>query len=79
MFLFFVEYLHPNSFTDSNISNYLAGIRAFYIIHGLPTDMFRDQSIRLFVKSLESSRPLMTTPVFTNDMLKDIVLLYLKY
>ena len=51
--LAFLEFLHSNSLTVTNISNYLAGIRAFFILYALPTDMFKDQTIQMFVKSLQ--------------------------
>ena len=73
--LAFLEYLYSNALTPSNISNYLAGVRAFFIIHDLPTHIFRDQRIQMFVKSLQNNRPLTikTNPVFSMDMLRDIV------
>ena len=69
--LAFLEYLHSNHVTPSNISNYLAGVRAFFIIHDLPTHIFRDQKIQMFVKSLQINRPLAikSNPVFSVDML----------
>ena len=74
--LAFLEYLYANALTPSNISNYLAGIRAFFIIHDLPTDIFRDERIQMFVKSLKINRPLtlQSNPVFSMDMLRYIVL-----
>ena len=76
IFLAFLEYLHSYALTATNICNYLAGIRAFFILYGLPTDMFQDQRIQMFVKSLKINRPLMikSTPVFSTDMLLHIVL-----
>ena len=63
--LAFLEYLHSNALTVTNISNYLAGIRVFFI-----------QRIQMFVKSLKINRPLLlkTTPVFSIEMLQDIVI-----
>ena len=74
--LAFLEYLHSNALTAANISNYLAGIRAIFILHDLPTHMFKDQRIQMFVKSLQIDRPLTikSTPVFSIDMLRDIVI-----
>ena len=74
--LAFLEYLHSNQLTQSNISNYLAGLRAFFIIYGLPTQIFRDQRIQMFVKSLKINRPLAikSNPVFSVDMLTHILL-----
>ena len=73
--LAFMEYLHSNHATPSNISNYLAGVRAFFIIYDLPTHIFRDQKIQMFVKSLQINRPLAikSNPVFSVDMLTYIV------
>ena len=51
--LAFLEYLHSHALTVTNISNYLAGIRVFFILYALPTDMFKDQGIQMFVKSLK--------------------------
>ena len=74
--LSFLEYLHSNGFTVTNISNYLAGIRAHFILHSIPTDMFKDQRIQIFVKSLQINRPLLvkTNSVFSIDMLKHIIM-----
>ena len=74
--LAFLEYLHSNALTATNICNYLAGIRAFFILHGLPTDIFQDHRIQMFVKSLKINTPLMikSNPVFSTDMLTHIVL-----
>ena len=74
--LAFLQYLHSNALTATNICNHLAGIRAFFIFYGLPTDMFQDQRIQMFMKSLKINRPLMikSTPVFSTDMLLHIVL-----
>ena len=74
--LAFLEYLYANALTPSNISNYLAGIRAFFIIHDLPTHIFRDERVQMFVKSLKINRPLtlQSNPVFSMDMLRYIVL-----
>ena len=74
--LSFLEYLHSNGFTVTNISNYLAGIRAHFILHSIPTDMFKDQRIQMFVKSLQINRPLLvkTNSVFSIDMLKHIIM-----
>ena len=40
--------------------------RAFFILYALPTDMFKDQKMQMFVKSLQINRSLIlkTTPVF---------------
>ena len=74
--LAFFEYLHSNAFTVTNISNYLGGIRAFFILYALPTHMFKDWRIQMFGKSLKINRPLLvkTSPVFLTDMLRDTVI-----
>ena len=73
--LAFLEYLYSNHLTPSNISNYLAGVRAFFIIYDLPTQIFRDQRIQMFVKSLRLNRPLAikSNPVFSLVMLRHIL------
>ena len=53
--LAFMEYLHSNAQSKSNISNYMAAIRACHIIHGLPTQCFRDERLSLFLKSIQNS------------------------
>ena len=72
--LAFMEYLHANAQSKSNISNYMAAIRAFHI-YGLPTDCFRDKRLSLFLKSIQNSAPL--TPKIQSlifiDMLHAIV------
>ena len=56
--LAFMEYLHSNAQSKSNISNYMAAIRACHIIYGLPTQCFRDDRLSLFLKSIQNSAPL---------------------
>ena len=56
--LAFMEYLHANARSKSNISNYMAAVRAFHIIYGLSTDCFRDEHLSLFLKSIQNSAPL---------------------
>ena len=69
--LAFMEYLCQNKFTPSNISNYLAGVRAYYVIYNIPTTSFRDERIQMFIRSLKSNRPLMikNMSVLTYDMI----------
>ena len=73
--LAFVEYLHQNHHTPLNISNYLAGIRAYCVIYNIPTISFRDEKIQMFIRSLKINRPLMikSTPILTQDMLISIL------
>ena len=56
--LAFMEFLVRNRHSRSSITNYLAAIRAFHIIHGLDTQSFQDQRIQLFLKSLTITAPL---------------------
>ena len=69
--LAFMEYLYQNHHTPSNISNYLAGIRAYCVIYNIPTISFRDEKIQMFIRSLKINRPLVikNTPILTQDML----------
>ena len=43
--LAFMEFLHLNQFSSSNIANYLAGIKAMFIIHDLGYTIFSDNRI----------------------------------
>ena len=55
--LAFMEFLHLNQFSSSNIANYLAGIKAMLIIHNLDYTVFSDNRIQLYLKSLKINRP----------------------
>ena len=55
--LAYMQYLINASLSESNISNNLATIRAFHIIHGLPTHPFQDRQIPLLLKSIKINRP----------------------
>ena len=55
--LAFLEFPHKNHSSPANISNYLPGIRAMYIVNGLDTKAFRDDRLPLFVKSLKLNAP----------------------
>ena len=46
--LAFVEFLHQNGQLSDNIANYLAVIRAKFIMYGLETQFIRDDRIQLF-------------------------------
>ena len=50
--LVFMEYLCQNKLTPSNISNLLAGVRAYCVIYNIPTSSFKDEKIQMFIKSL---------------------------
>ena len=52
-----MEFLRKNGFSQANISNYMAGIRAMYILHGLNTSPFKDDRLSLFIKSLKINVP----------------------
>ena len=73
--LAFMDYLYQNHHTPSNISNYLAGIRAYCVIYNIPTMSFRDEKIQMFIRSIKINRPLVikNTPILTQDMLISIL------
>ena len=56
--LAFMEYLVLNQISPANISNYLAGIRAQFIVFNLDTTYFQHQQIQYFLRSLKINRPL---------------------
>ena len=56
--LAFMEYLCQNNFSPANIHNYLAGIRALFIIYNLDTSSFQHQQLQFFYKSMKINRPL---------------------
>ena len=66
--LAYMEYLHGNGMSPSNITNYVTGIRALHILYGLETHKFRDQRLPLFIKALQINRPLKPTIVLTLDV-----------
>ena len=70
-----MEYLHENQHSPSNIANYLAAIIANLILYCLPTVMFTDERIQLYIKSLKINRQLkpVQPTIITEDMLKEIV------
>ena len=51
-----MESLVDQNFTVSNIVNYMAGIRSYFIIYGLNTSPFRDERLHLFQRSLKYTR-----------------------
>ena len=55
--LAFMEFLYLNHFSPSNIANYLAGIKAMFIIYHLDHSVFSDNRIQLYLKSLKINRP----------------------
>ena len=64
----YMEYLHGNGMSPSNITNYVTGIRALYILYGLNTQQFRDPRIPLFIKALQINRLLKPTIVLLLDV-----------
>ena len=66
--LAYMEYLDGNGMSPSNITNYVTGIRALFILYGLDTQRFRDQRIPLFIKALQINRPLKPTIVLSLDV-----------
>ena len=75
--LMFMQFLSETGHTAPNIANYMAGIRAQFIIHNLDTTPFRHEQIHLFSKALKLDRPLQpkSTTIISTDLLKDILLL----
>ena len=53
-----MEYLFQNSHSHRNIANYLDGLRAHHILHGLNTFPFKDERLALYLKSLKLQAPL---------------------
>ena len=53
MLLSFMDFLHCNAVSSSQISNYLAALRSLYIVYGLNTSAFKDERLPLFIKSLQ--------------------------
>ena len=53
----FLLSFHQHGHFKFNIANYMAAVRTFHIIHGLPTEPFRDQRIKLYLKALKINAP----------------------
>ena len=51
--LMFLEYLHENSISPSNIENYLSVIKTVTAKHGLPVTHFSDQRVHMFIHALK--------------------------
>ena len=64
----FMEFLHCNAVTSSQISNYLAALRALYIVYGLNTSAFKDERLPLFIKSLKLQAPLKPRSILSLDV-----------
>ena len=73
--LTFMEYLHSQNCKVASICNYMAALRAYFILYHLPTALFKDHKIQYFIKALKLNRPLhvRTTPIFTEHILAQIV------
>ena len=55
--LAFMDFLHLNPFSPSNIANHVAGIKTIFIIYNLDHTVFSDNRIQLYLKSLKINRP----------------------
>ena len=59
--LCFMEFLVQNHFSHANIANYMAAIRASFIIYTIPTTPFTDDRLQLFLKSVKINSNFMPT------------------
>ena len=75
--IMFMQFLSENGLTAANIANYMAGVRAQFIIYDLDTNPFRHDQIQLFSNALKLDRPLQpkSTNVISTDLLEKILLL----
>ena len=73
--LAFMESLVKQNCSVSNIVNYMADIRSYFIIHGLNTTPFRDDRLHLFKRSLNYARKFTprTTIIVDTDFLLRII------
>ena len=51
--LCFMEFLVQNQFSQTNIANHMAALRASFIIYAIRTVVFTDHRLQLFLKSLK--------------------------
>ena len=74
--LMFLEYLHENSISASNIENCLSAIKTVTAKYGLTVAHFLDQRIQMFIKALKTNRPLhlSTTAYIDEHVLEQILL-----
>ena len=79
--LIFLEYLHGNSISASNIENYLSAIKTVTAKYGLPVSHFADQRIQMFIRALKFNSPLHLTAISHLDekVLEQILHQYDKY
>ena len=59
--LAFLECLHVNKVSVHMLCNYLAAIRATFIMYGLPTVALDDKKLHYFIKSVKINWPLCIT------------------
>ena len=69
--LSFMEFLFQNGHSKVNIANYMAAVRNLHIIHGLPTEPFRDEIIHLKITAPFVPN---TRPILDISMLKSLLL-----
>ena len=48
-----MEFLVQNQISHTNIANYMAALRASFIIYAIPTVAFTDHRLQLFLKSVK--------------------------
>ena len=77
LLLSFMEFLHQNGHSKSNIANYMAAVRTLHIVQGLSTHPFRDQRIPLYLKALKITAPFSpaTRPTLDIQTLKSLLLI----
>ena len=70
-----MEFLVENGQSQAHIANYMAALRAYHIIHNLPTALFKDERIQLFQKALKLKAPFkpMKRSLLTIDLLEKII------
>ena len=66
--LSFMEFLNQNGHSRANIANYMAAVRTLHIIYGLPTNLFQDQRIQLYLKAIQINAPLIPSTRPTVDV-----------
>ena len=72
--LCFMEFLVQNQMSHTNIANYMAALRASFIIYAIPTVPFTDHRLQFFLKSLKINPNFTPTihPSITVDTLQKI-------
>ena len=71
----FMEFLVDNGQSQAHIANYMAVLRAYHIIHNLPTAQFKDERIQFFQKALKLKAPFkpIKRSLLTIDLLEKII------